>query len=125
MYTLAILKSFSAQHYLLGGDWGAENELHSHEYRIEVRLIGEQLNEHGYLVDIVQFDSVLESLVEHYRGETLNSQVEFEDLNPSIENFARILAQTIGGHLQAPNIDSIEVLLWEDNIAWASFRRDL
>jgi 6-pyruvoyltetrahydropterin/6-carboxytetrahydropterin synthase len=125
MYTLAISKSFTAQHYLIGGDWGAENELHGHDYKVEIRLFGEQLNEHGYLVDILQFDSILDALVEHYSGETLNYQAEFEGLNPSIENFARILAQTIGGHLQAPNLTSIEVLLWEDDIAWASFRQDL
>ncbi|MGD2163375.1 MAG: 6-carboxytetrahydropterin synthase [Anaerolineales bacterium] len=125
MYTLAISKSFTANHFLIGGDWGPENDLHSHDYRVEVRLLGEDLNMHGYLVDIVEFDSVLDALVEHYSGKTLNEQAEFEDLNPSIEHFARIIAQTIGGHLQAPNLSSIEVLIWEDDIAWASFQRDL
>ena len=125
MYTLAISKSFSANHFLIGGDWGPENELHSHKYTVEVRLSGEQLNEHGYLVDIVQFEQVLDALVGHYRDQTLNDQVEFKGLNPSIEHFTRILAQTLGGHLQASNLNSIEVLVWEDDIAWASFRRDI
>lgn len=125
MYTLAISRSFSANHFLIGGDWGPENKLHSHDYTLEVRLSGERLNEHGYLVDIVQFEQVLDALVGHYRHQTLNELAEFKDLNPSIEHFARILAQTLGGHLQAPNLNSIEVLLWEDDIAWASFRRDI
>ncbi len=125
MYSLAISKSFTAQHYLIGGDWGPENELHSHDYKVEARLSGEHLNEHGYLVDIVQFEAVLSAIVDHYREKTLNDQAEFEGLNPSIEHFARIIAQTIGGHLQAPNLDSLEVRLWEDDIAWAAFRRDI
>jgi 6-pyruvoyltetrahydropterin/6-carboxytetrahydropterin synthase len=125
MYTLAISKSFTSKHFLIGGDWGPENDLHSHDYNVEVRLFGKHLNEHGYLVDIVEFESILDALVERYRNETLNEQAEFEDLNPSIEHFARIIAQTISGHLQAPNLNSIEVLIWEDDIAWASFRRDL
>jgi 6-pyruvoyltetrahydropterin/6-carboxytetrahydropterin synthase len=125
MYTLAISKSFSANHFLIGGDWGPENELHSHDYTLEVRLSGEHLNEHGYLVDIVQFEQVLDALVGHYRHKTLNEQAEFKGLNPSIEHFARILAQTLAGHLQAPNLNSIEVVLWEDDIAWTSFRRDI
>lgn len=125
MYTLAISKSFTAQHFLIGGDWGAENELHSHDYKVELRLLGPNLNEHGYLVDIVQFDALLEALVAHYQDNVLNNQAEFEGLNPSIEHFARILAQTIAGHLQAPNLSSIEALIWEDDIAWASFRKDL
>jgi 6-pyruvoyltetrahydropterin/6-carboxytetrahydropterin synthase len=125
MYKLAISRAFTSKHFLIGGDWGPENELHSHDYEVEVRLFGEHLNEHGYLVDIVEFDSVLDALVEHYRGVTLNDQAEFEGLNPSIEHFARIIAQTIVGHLQAPNLNSIEVLIWEDDIAWASFQRGL
>jgi 6-pyruvoyltetrahydropterin/6-carboxytetrahydropterin synthase len=125
MYTLAISRAFTAKHFLIGGDWGPENDLHSHDYTMEVRLFGDQLNEHGYLVDIVQLESVLDVLVERYRDQTLNEQAEFEGLNPSIEHFARIICQTIGGHLQAPNLSSIEVIIWEDDIAWAAFQRDL
>jgi 6-pyruvoyltetrahydropterin/6-carboxytetrahydropterin synthase len=32
MYTVAVRRDFIAQHYLIGGDWGAENELHAHHY---------------------------------------------------------------------------------------------
>lgn len=125
MYSLAISKSFTAQHFLIGGDWGPENDLHSHNYEVEVRLFGQHLNEHGYLVDIVEFEAVLSALVDHYRDKTLNDRAEFEGLNPSIEHFARIIAQAIGGHMQAPNLNAVEVLIWEDDIAWASYRRDL
>ena len=38
MYTLAVQRDFVAQHYLIGGDWGAENFWHSHHYRLEVQL---------------------------------------------------------------------------------------
>ena len=40
MYQLAVTRDFVAQHYLIGGDWGAENSRHSHAYRIEVLLSG-------------------------------------------------------------------------------------
>jgi 6-pyruvoyltetrahydropterin/6-carboxytetrahydropterin synthase len=53
MYTTAVKRDFVAQHYLIGGDWGAENEKHSHHYQVEVQLMGEALDQHGYLVDIV------------------------------------------------------------------------
>jgi 6-pyruvoyltetrahydropterin/6-carboxytetrahydropterin synthase len=32
MYTVAVRRDFIAQHYRIGGDWGAENELHAHHY---------------------------------------------------------------------------------------------
>ena len=125
MYTLAIWRDLQAQHYLIGGDWGAENELHSHQYRIEVRLMGEELNQHGYLLDIVDLDARMDALMAHYREQVLNDLPEFEELNPSIENFARIVCQTLAGHSEASNIRSIEVRVWEDEIAWTAFQQDL
>ncbi len=125
MYTLAVWRDFSAQHFLIGGDWGAENELHSHQYRFEVRLMGEELNQHGYLIDILDLDAQLDAMVAHYREQVLNDMPEFEDLNPSIENFARIVCQALVSHTEASNIRSIEVRVWEDQIAWTAFQQEL
>jgi len=50
MYTVTITRDFVAQHFLIGGDWGAENQWHSHHYKAEVRLEGATLDQHGYLV---------------------------------------------------------------------------
>ena len=35
MYTLAVKRDFIAQHFLVGGDWGEENENHAHQYKTE------------------------------------------------------------------------------------------
>ena len=78
MYVIAVKREFDAQHYLIGGDWGAENELHTHQYQVEVQLQGATLDQHGYLVDIVDIEDHLDSLVERYRGKTLNDQPQFD-----------------------------------------------
>lgn len=122
MYSVAVKRDFIAQHYLIGGDWGAENQLHSHHYQIELQLDGDELDQHGYLVDIVDIESALEALVEHYRDCTLNEQPEFEGLNPSIEHFSRILCQALAAHIHASNIHTLTVKLWENEIAWAAFQ---
>ena len=122
MYTVAVKRDFIAQHYLIGGDWGAENEKHSHHYQVELQLHGDSLDANGYLVDIVEIERVLDSLVEHYRDRTLNELHEFEGLNPSIEHFSRILGQALAAHIQVENIHSLTVKLWENDIAWASYR---
>ena len=57
MYQLAITRDFIAQHYLIGGDWGRENEQHSHHYKVEVRVQQQDLDQHGYLIDIVDLES--------------------------------------------------------------------
>ena len=59
MYSVAVTRDFIANHYLIGGDWGSENSPHAHHYVAEVRIKASQLDEHGYLVDIVAIRSVL------------------------------------------------------------------
>lgn len=122
MYTLAVRRDFVAQHYLIGGDWGPENERHSHHYALELRLEGETLDQHGYLVDIVDVEAKLEAVVARYRDRTLNDLPEFKGLNPSIEHFSRILCQTLAGQIEAPNLSALGVTVWENDIAWASYR---
>jgi 6-pyruvoyltetrahydropterin/6-carboxytetrahydropterin synthase len=124
MYTVAVTRDFVAQHFLIGGDWGPENEWHSHHYRVEVQLEGAALDEHGYLVDIVDIEHHLEALVTHYRDKTLNELPEFAELNPSIEHFARILCQTLSERIQAANLSAVTIKIWENEIAWASYRQE-
>ena len=122
MYKVAVKRDFVAQHFLIGGDWGAENEWHSHHYYVEVQLAGAELDQHGYLVDIVDIETNLEALVVYYRDKTLNDLPEFAGLNPSIEHFARIFCQTMAERIQAPNLSEIAVQMWENEIAWASYQ---
>lgn len=121
MYTVAVQRDFVAQHFLIGGDWGAENYLHSHHYRVEAQLTGEVLDQHGYLVDIVDIERHLEALVLAYRDKTLNELPEFAGLNPSIEHFSRIFGEAFSTRVQAPNISAITVKIWENEIAWAAY----
>jgi 6-pyruvoyltetrahydropterin/6-carboxytetrahydropterin synthase len=124
MYTVAVRRDFIAQHYLIGGDWGPENQLHSHHYQLELQLQGRELDRHGYLVDIVDIERHLEEMVASYRDSTLNDLPEFNGLNPSIEHFSRILCQAIERRIQAINITRIKVTLWENEIAWAAYVLD-
>jgi 6-pyruvoyltetrahydropterin/6-carboxytetrahydropterin synthase len=122
MYMVAVKRDFIAQHYLIGGDWGPENDLHEHHYLVELQLEGESLDEHGYLVDIVNIEHKLDESVEYYRGKTLNGFAEFAGLNPSIEHFSRIMCLDLSAKIAAENISAVTVKIWENEIAWASFR---
>jgi 6-pyruvoyltetrahydropterin/6-carboxytetrahydropterin synthase len=126
VYTLAVKRSFVAQHYLIGGDWGPENNWHSHHYQLELILEGQALDTHGYLVDIVDVERNLEAVVAYYRDKTLNDLPEFEGLNPSIEHFTRIVCQSLAGSLAGINtLSAIGVKIWENEIAWAAYRQVL
>jgi 6-pyruvoyltetrahydropterin/6-carboxytetrahydropterin synthase len=125
MYTVAVKRDFKARHFLVGGDWGPENQPHVHHYQVEVQLGGAGLNEHGYLVDIVELEAVLEELVAYYEDKMLNELPEFAGLNPSIEHFARLWCQGVVRRLQASNISTVKVLVWENDIAWAAYGQEL
>ena len=121
MYTLSVQRNFVAQHALIGGDWGAENQRHSHHYVLELQLAGAELDRHGYLVDIVDVEKHLDTLVGRYRDAFLNDLPEFADINPSLEHFARISCSQLNDDIRAGNIQMVLVRLWENEIAWASY----
>ena len=121
MYTLGVRREFIARHFLIGGDWGSENFPNSHHYTLELVLEGNDLDQHGYLVDIVDVEKHLDEIVNYYKEEMLNDKPEFAGLNPSIEHFARILATTLNDRIKAKNISGLKVVLWEHANAWAAF----
>ena len=115
MYTVAVKRDFIAQHY-----------------ELELQLEGSRLDQHGYLVDIVEIERNLDALVKRYRDQTLNELPEFaqpeaeeQALNPSIEHFARILCRALAERIQASNLSAVRVKLWENQVAWAAYRIEL
>jgi 6-pyruvoyltetrahydropterin/6-carboxytetrahydropterin synthase len=121
MYTLAVRRDFIAHHFLIGGDWGPENDPNSHHYLLELQLRGRELDQHGYLCDIVDIEKHLDEIVGYYREQMLNDRPEFEGLNPSIEHFARILAESLNERIRAESLTALKVVLWEHERAWAAF----
>jgi len=121
MYTLGVRRDFIAKHFLIGGDWGPENFPNSHHYVLELRLEGYELNEHGYLVDIMDVNECLDEIIGVYKEQMLNDCPAFAGLNPSIEHFARILATSISEKIKAENISAVKVVLWENESAWAAY----
>jgi 6-pyruvoyltetrahydropterin/6-carboxytetrahydropterin synthase len=122
MYTLGVRRDFIARHFLIGGDWGPENSPNSHHYILELRLEGRELDQHGYLVDIVDVEKHLDEIVDYYKEQMLNDKPEFAGLNPSIEHFARILATSLSERIKAANISTVKVVLWENELAWAAYK---
>ncbi len=122
-YTVTVRREVIAQHHLVGADFGPESELNSHRYEIEARYEGSGLDEHGFLVDIDLVGGLLDGLVDRFRDRTLNELPEFDGLNPTVEHFARIVADHLT--LEAANLTALEVTIWEHACAAAGYRRPL
>ena len=72
-------------------------------------------------MDIVDVEKHLDEVVGTYKEKMLNDCAEFAGLNPSIEHFARILATSLSGRINAGNISLLRVVLWENESAWAAY----
>lgn len=123
MYTVAVTKNFIANHFLIGGDWGSENFPHAHQYVAEASIEAAQLDRHGYLVDIVEIEGALNSIVAYFRDSVLNEKEEFAGLNPSIEHFSRIICEKLLALIHPPGTGTLTVKLWENDSCWAAFRQ--
>ncbi|HMF44826.1 MAG TPA: 6-carboxytetrahydropterin synthase [Polyangia bacterium] len=124
-YTVGLLRAFVAEHRLVGGDWGKENERHSHPYRLEVVFEGDTLDKHGYLIDISVIEPRLDALCDRYRGSMLNELPEFAGKNPGIEQFASIIAERLAADLARSPVRALTIKVWESDSAYATCRRTL
>jgi 6-pyruvoyltetrahydropterin/6-carboxytetrahydropterin synthase len=125
MFTLTVVNRFKAHHFLVGGDWGDENKLHFHEYKLEIHFEGNELDQHGFLIDIVEVEQTLKELVRYFEDATLNELPEFKNLNPSIEQFSKIFCHKLANHLDTSYIKALTARLWENEYACASYRLTL
>lgn len=120
MYQLAITRDFIARHFLIGGDWGDENREHSHHYKVEILIEGDQLDRHGYLIDIVDLEQAAMALIGEFKDRVLNDLEPFRGINPSLERFARVFWERLRDRV-ALNGVKMTVKLWENERDWAAF----
>ena len=121
MYKLGVRRTFSARHYLVGGDWGEENREHSHTYQLELVLEKKELDRHGFLVDIVEVEHHLDAVMAAFQDQTLNTLAAFAGINPSIERLATVIHEIFRKRLESFHLETLTVTIWEDDIAWTSY----
>ena len=86
---------------------------HGHNYDLIVKVVGEVDSETGYVIDLkILNDLILKEIVERFDHRNLNLDTkEFKDLNPTVENIARIIYEIL-----RPKIDikfDLEITLYE------------
>ena len=125
MYRLGLRRKFSARHHLIGGDWGDENIEHSHNYQLELVLEKKELDNHGFLVDIVEVEQHLDEVTATFEDQLLNTLAAFSGINPSIERLATVIHDIFTKRLKSFQLEALTVNIWEDDIAWTSYRSTL
>jgi 6-pyruvoyltetrahydropterin/6-carboxytetrahydropterin synthase len=120
MYELKVITNFSAAHQL-NNFHGACEDLHGHNWKIEVCVTGDTLNEAGIVVDFRVLKQHLNTIMAGLDHKFLNNLEAFKDQNPSSENIARYIAEQLSLLLQAPEIKVSRVTAWESETACAIY----
>jgi 6-pyruvoyltetrahydropterin/6-carboxytetrahydropterin synthase len=88
MYEVTVEAGFSSGHYLRNYRGKCENP-HGHNYKVEVTLRGETLDQTGLLLDFKDLKQVMRPVIERLDHQMINDLEPFTELNPSAENLAR------------------------------------
>jgi 6-pyruvoyltetrahydropterin/6-carboxytetrahydropterin synthase len=102
---------------------GAKCEnLHGHNWKIEVYVQGQSIDKGGVLVDFGVIKRHVRELMETLDHKFLNELDYFsEDTPPSSENIARYLADTLAARMDLPGIRVSRVTAWESDDASATY----
>ena len=121
MFELKILTHFSAAHQLQMVGEKCEN-LHGHNWRVEVCVSGDRLDDAGVLVDFGIIKRAVAKVMDSLDHKFLNELPGFNgQCQPSSENIAVIIARQLQERLQVPGVRVSRVSAWESDDACASY----
>ncbi len=120
MFELTVRDEFSAAHQLRGYEGACEN-LHGHNWKVEVAFRGKTLNAIGILIDFKELKSLLKEVLSELDHRNLNELPAFSSQNPSSENIARYIFERLSERLAGKPVKVSRVTVCETERACASY----
>lgn len=121
MFELKVVTHFAAAHQLKMVDKKCEN-LHGHNWKVEVCVRGKDLNNAGVLVDFGEIKQAVKGMINRLDHRFLNELDGFDDhFPPSSENLARFIAQGLQQTFHTSDAYIHSVTTWESHNACATF----
>lgn len=102
---------------------GEGERLHGHNWRIKVVVRCEQLDGRGMVLDFNDLGRTLRDLVEPWEHVFLNELPPWNDLNPTAENIARVVAEALAAKLDDDRVRVVRAEVWETDTCGATFYR--
>ena len=116
-----IERNFSSAHQLRGYRGKCEN-LHGHNYKIEIYARGRELNNIGLLVDFVELKQAADDLVTYLDHKNLNELEPFVvEQNPSAENVARFVLEKLAAKINDERVQIYKVRCFETPTSVATY----
>lgn len=121
MYELKVVTRFAAAHQLTMVGAKCEN-LHGHNWKIEVHVRGAKLDAGGVLMDFGVIKKQVAAVMDMIDHKFLNElESYFPDGQPSSENIARFVADELQKRIDNPAVNVSRVTAWESEDACATY----
>jgi len=121
-YEVMIERNFSSAHQLRGYKGKCEN-LHGHNYKVEIFAKGSELNNIGLLIDFGDLKEAADEIVDYFDHRNLNELPPFdEELNPSAENLARYIQEYISSRIEDERVTVYKVRCYETPTSIATYQ---
>jgi 6-pyruvoyltetrahydropterin/6-carboxytetrahydropterin synthase len=120
MYELKVVTRFAAAHQLTMVGTKCEN-MHGHNWKIEVYVIGENLDKAGVLVDFGVIKNHVADVMTLLDHKYLNELAFFEHKQPSSENIAYLITTELQQRIDSSAVRVSRVTAWESDDAGATY----
>jgi 6-pyruvoyltetrahydropterin/6-carboxytetrahydropterin synthase len=123
MFEVTVEQTFAAGHALRNYKGKCEN-IHGHNFRVQVVIEGQRLDETGLLVDFIDVKQTMRGIIDRLDHVFLNDIAPFDVKNPSAENIAEYFHQEMTRGLSGVTVPVRvrEVKVWETEIQSATYR---
>jgi 6-pyruvoyltetrahydropterin/6-carboxytetrahydropterin synthase len=123
MYELSIEIGFAAAHQLRGYKGNCEN-MHGHNWRVQISVTAERLNEIDIAIDFRELKQTAREVIFPLDHAFLNEVFPFTEKNPSSENIAKWIFDSMKKKINNEHIRVSAVTVWESDTASASYYED-
>jgi len=120
MYEIKIVTTFSAAHSLRNYPGNCKN-IHGHNWKIEVVMQSEHLDDLGMSIDFRMLKQETEGLLNTLDHTFLNDHSPFNTINPTAENMARWLYEALSKRVNGPRAKVSRLSVWENENSSASY----
>jgi len=120
MYEIRIVTTFAAAHSLRNYPGNCKN-IHGHNWKIEVVMQSEHLDDLGMSIDFRMLKQETEGLLNTLDHTFLNDHSPFNTINPTAENMARWLYETLSKRINGPRAKVSRLSVWENENSSASY----
>ena len=122
-FEVMIERNFSSAHQLRGYKGKCEN-LHGHNYKIEIYARGRELDNIGLLVDFVELKAAADEVVQYLDHRNINELSPFDELQPSAENLAKYVLERVARKVGDDRVQIYKVRCFETPTSVATYQLD-